>query len=121
VALFDKEEYEAQALLGCTTVFPYGEKMSQDETIQLAHVLTQPQRFRIVDLLRSRDRAYIAEIADELDIDRKVVSFHLRVLERENLLTTSLEKKEPPGGNPILVRYAKLTDKTLSVLKKCGL
>ena len=95
--------------------------MSVEEIVKLAHVLTQPVRYNIANLLRSRGKAYIKEIADELEIGRKVVAFHLRVMEREGLLETSLETKIPETGNPILVRYAKLTDKTLKVLEKCGL
>lgn len=95
--------------------------MPAEEDIRLAHVITHPRRYQIVKLLRSRKKAYIKEIADELEIDRKVVAFHLRVLEREKLLNTSLKTKVPTTGNPVLVRYAKLTNKTLEILAMCGL
>lgn len=93
--------------------------MSVEEKVRLTHVLTHPARYQIAKLLQSKGRAYIAEIAKDLGVDRKVVTFHMRIMEREGLLTTSLQKKQPPKGNPILVRYAKLTDKAVKTLENC--
>lgn len=93
--------------------------MSVEEKVRLAHVLTHPARYQIVKLLQNKGRAYIAEMADDLLLDRKLIAFHIRIMEREGLLETSLETKQPPKGNPVLVRYARLTDKAIKTLETC--
>ena len=95
--------------------------MSVGERIRLTHVLTHPKRFAIVDYVRKTGRKYIAEISAELSIDRKIVSFHLKVLEREGLINTRLERKIPPKGNPVFVRYVDITPEAIEVLESCSL
>jgi predicted ArsR family transcriptional regulator len=95
--------------------------MSMGEEIRPIHVLTHPKRYEIIELIRKEGPKYIAEISEKLGINRKIVSFHLKVLEREEMITTYLEQKEPPTGNPVLVRYAKLTKKAEETLKRCRL
>lgn len=91
------------------------------EDVRLAHIITHPVRHKIAKLLTNSQKMYIAQMSEELDVDRKVVSFHLRVMERDGLLETKLETKTPHVGNPVLVRYAWLTDKTKEILEKCHL
>ena len=95
--------------------------MSVGERIRLTHVLTHPKRFEIIDLIRKQGRKYIAEISEVLGINRKVVSFHLKVLEREGMITTNLESKIPETGNPVLVRYVELTEEAKKILESCKL
>ena len=90
------------------------------EDIRLAHILTHPVRHQISKLLQKGKR-YIAEISNELGIDRKVISFHIRIMEEEGLIRTSLERKTPPSGNPVLVRYASLTDKAKEIMERFNL
>ena len=91
------------------------------ERIRLTHVLTHPKRFAIVDLIRKKGSKYIKEISDELRINRKVVAFHLKVLEREGMIKTKLTRKDPPSGNPVFVRYVEITEDAKKVLESCSL
>jgi len=95
--------------------------MSAGEKIRLAHILTHPKRFQIIEALRGDNQLYIAEIADKIEDDRRIASFHIRVLEKAGLVTTELAQKIPKKGNPVLVRYVRLTPKTLELLKSCDL
>lgn len=95
--------------------------MSSGERIRLTHVLTHPKRYEIIQLIRSEGQKYIAEISGKLGINRKIVSFHIKVLEREGMVTTNLEQRVPPTGNPVLVRYVKLTKEAEEILTLCNL
>lgn len=91
------------------------------EAITLRYLLSQPIRFAIVDLIRKEGKKYIAEISKELGINRKVISYHLRALQRQKLITTELTTKIPAGGNPVYVRYVELTELTSDLLEKHAL
>lgn len=90
----------------------------QNENITLLHLLTHPIRYRIVKELEKGDPLYISELSDRLKVDRKVVSFHLMTLRENDLAETYLETKSPAKGNPVVVRYAKLSGKAKSILSQ---
>ena len=92
-----------------------------EQEVRLAHILTHPVRHTISKLLSENPKMYIAQISDEADVDRKVVTFHLKIMEQEGLINTKLDTKVPRLGNPVLVRYAWLTEKAQEILKKCHL
>lgn len=89
--------------------------------VEVRYLLSQPIRFGIVDLIRREGKKYIAEISKELGINRKIISYHLRALEKEKLIKTNLTTKLPATGNPVLVRYVELTELTVKILEKHSL
>ncbi len=93
----------------------------EKEDIKLRYLLSQPIRYAIVDLIRKKGKKYIAEISRELNINRKVVSYHLRALEKNGLITTDLNLKIPPLGNPAYVRYVELTKLTIAMIDRHSL
>jgi len=95
--------------------------IGNEEDIALRYLLAQPIRFAIVDLIRKKGKKYIAEISKELGINRKVISYHLRALEKQKLITTELMPKVPPLGNPVYVRYVELTELTTEMLDRHSL
>ena len=94
---------------------------SDEEDISLRYLLSQPIRYAIINLIRNTGRKYIAEISSKLGINRKVISYHLRALEKRKLITTELATKIPATGNPVYVRYVELTDLTRGMLEKHSL
>ena len=88
------------------------------EDIMLRYLISPPIRFAIVDLIRKKGKKYMAEISNELGINRKLISYHLRVLERQNLITIDLMLKILAGGRPVYVCYVELTDLTRGILEK---
>lgn len=61
-----------------------------EEKARLVAVLMEPQRIRILRLLRSGDRC-VCEIERSLDIPQNLVSHHLKVLREAGLVTASKE------------------------------
>lgn len=61
--------------------------LSSKECAERLKALADPDRLRIVQLLRGGPRN-VSEIAAELDVDLANVSHHLQVLKREELVET---------------------------------
>ena len=93
-------------------------RLSDHEKAKLRYLIVQPKRFAIVALVRKKGRKYLAEISSELSIDRKGVSYHVRRLEKEGLVTTNLERKSEGGGSPVYVRYVYPTELAEKILNK---
>ena len=91
-------------------------RKESDHDIKLVYLLSQPIRYAIVNLIRKNGKKYIAEISRELSVNRKVISYHLRALEKRNLITTKLTQTPPSIVNPAYVRYVELTDLTREML-----
>lgn len=88
-------------------------------TVEKLHVLTHRNRHKIVTAIREGqpEDNYLAKIARQTDIDPKVVKFHVRVLEREGLVETSLVPSTT-SGNPVFVRQVRLTKDAQETLEK---
>jgi len=90
-----------------------------DERMKSLHVASHPIRYRIMHELGKGKPLYINELSDKLDkTDRKIIAFHLMTLQENGLVDTYLELKNPSTGNPVAVRYAKLTEKGKGILEK---
>lgn len=87
-----------------------------EDKAKLRYLIAQPGRLAIVDLVRKKGRKYLAEIGNELGINRKVVSYHVRRLEKAGLVTTKLERTPPEVIRPVYVRYVYLTELAKDVL-----
>ncbi|MBB5852950.1 ArsR/SmtB family transcription factor [Amycolatopsis umgeniensis] len=66
---------------------------SGDELLRLLGALSNPHRLRIVAALRA-ERAYVSQLARELDISRALLQLHLRKLEAAGLVSATLELSE---------------------------
>lgn len=96
---------------------------TRDEELKLIHIASHPIRYAILRELEKGRPLYINELSDrlrekEMHVDRKIIAFHLMTLQDNGLIETYLETKEPPTGNPVVVRYSKLTPNAKEVLAK---
>lgn len=91
------------------------------ELVKEAHVLFHPLRFRIVELLAERP-THINEISRALKNEkRRLVTYHLHILEEHGLVDSRYEISEQPRLRGKAVRIYQLTgkvDKIFSTLKK---
>lgn len=78
---------------------------------QETYGLQVPSRFKIYKLLESGKKLYAAKIAEELKLDRKLVSFHLAWLERHGYVKSTFGLANPPKVSPKAVRYYESTGK----------
>lgn len=83
-----------------------------------AYALVHPTRYKIVKLLRSKEKLYIAQIAKKLELNPKVASFHLTVLANYGFVDGDYGLKNPKKGAPKAVKYYRLTNKVDQVLSK---
>lgn len=86
-----------------------------------AHVLLHPIRFRIVELLAEKPM-HINAISKALEEEKKrLVSYHLHILEEHGLVSSKYEISELPKSKGKALKIFWLTDKVdvvLSGLKK---
>jgi len=73
------------------------------------YVAMQPARKRIL-LSLFESESYASKLADELDINPKVVQFHLDILLKYGLVAGKFDLESPSDGKPVAVRRFKLTD-----------
>lgn len=95
--------------------------MDREEKIALAHILTHPVRYRIAEKLETDKQLFITQLAKEFGLDRKVVAFHVRILEKNKLVATDLEMDRSPRGNPVVIRNVKLTELGRQIMSQCKL
>jgi len=93
------------------------------DDVTLTHVLTHPIRYAIAKELAKGRPLYIQQLTQKVSktigkVDRKIISFHLMKLEENGLIDSDLDVKKPPTGNPVVVRYSKLTPKASELLSK---
>lgn len=92
----------------------------KEKYIKLAHVMTHPLRYRIIQTLKETKKPlYIAQISKDLGLNRKLVSFHLSTLLKNGLVENKYRlKREAAGGRdekPMMVNYYKLTEKAKKI------
>lgn len=93
--------------------------LERSEKIALTHVVTHPVRYGISEELLKDNRLFINELSKRLNLDRKTVAFHLMTMEKYGLVKTYLETKTPKKRNPVVVRYAELTDLGKEIMNRC--
>ena len=93
----------------------------EDKLVKDAHVLLHPIRFRIVELLAEKPM-HINAISKALEEKKKrLVSYHLHILEEHGLVSSRYEISEQPKSKGKALKIYWLTDKVdevLSELKK---
>ena len=75
-------------------------------------IMLHPVRWKILDTLCSKGGAmYIEEIADTIEEDRRLVSFHLGVLQERGFLVSEFKIVQKPASKGKAGRFFKLTPK----------
>lgn len=90
-------------------------KQLEDQLILKAHVLVHPIRFRIVELLRENPM-HINSISKALGEERRLVSYHLQILETYGFLSSKYEISEQEKSKGKAIRKFWITDKVDEVL-----
>lgn len=95
--------------------------MNKNSDIQLIHVAAQSTRLQILNLLLSSKtrKMFPTQIERNLEIQRRVISFHLNALEEVGLVKSKFGlSEEDKGKRPQAVRYYSITDKGKEILRK---
>jgi DNA-binding transcriptional ArsR family regulator len=88
----------------------------EDKLIREAHVLLHPIRFRIVELLAEKPM-HIKSISKALEgKKKKLVSYHLDILEEYGFVTSEYEISEQPQSKGKALKKYCVTDKVNEVL-----
>jgi predicted transcriptional regulator len=90
-------------------------KQLEGQLIMDAHVLVHPIRFRIVELLRENPM-HINSISKALGEERRLVSYHLQILETYGFLSSKYEISEQEKSKGKAIRKFWITDKVDEVL-----
>jgi len=83
-----------------------------------AYVLSHPVRTAIIEILKKKQKAYIAQIAKELGLSERLVAFHLSILSTAGFVVSEYGLSNPQATPPRAVRYYHLTSKVDKVLKQ---
>lgn len=93
----------------------------KEKLVKFAHVMMHPLRYQIVRKLKGAKKPlYIAQIAKDLGVNRKLISFHLSTLLQNGLVEgeyrLSRELASGKSGKPVVVNYYKLTKKAERII-----
>ena len=89
-------------------------KKPKGDFLDDVYTLLHPMRFRIVELL-SEKPMHIAEISKALGMERRLASYHLKVLEDSGFLTSKYEISEEKKSKGKALRKYTVTDKVANV------
>lgn len=84
------------------------------DSIKDGIIMLHPVRWKILDLLHSKGvgaEMYIEEIANSIEEDRRLVSFHLGVLQERGFLVSDFKIVQKPTSKGKAGRFFKLTPK----------
>jgi len=91
---------------------------SKVRTSSGAYVLSHPVRRAVIEVLQRKDRAYIAQIANELGLSARLVTFHLSILSTSGFVESEYGLSNPRETPPRAVRYYQVTPKVDKVLNE---
>lgn len=92
--------------------------MKMDDTlVKEAHVLVHPIRFRIVELLTKRPM-HVSEISKTLGQERRLIYYHLDMLEEYGFVHSRHEISEHPKSKGKALRIYWSTDKVKDVIRE---
>ena len=74
-------------------------------------IMLHPIRLKILRTLEEKGEMYIDEIAKEVDTDRRLVSFHLGVLQNYGFLESVFKVVQEPHSKGKAGRFFKITTK----------
>jgi DNA-binding transcriptional ArsR family regulator len=86
-----------------------------DELLNDAHILLHPLRYRIMEQL-SDEEIHINALSDRLDEERRLVSYHLLILEEHGFLESGYEISEYPKSKGKVIKRYKPTEKLKKVI-----
>jgi DNA-binding MarR family transcriptional regulator len=84
--------------------------------IERIHVAAQSTRLWILNSLTRKDKMYASNLSRELNIERKIISFHLNALEKAELVKSEFGLSD--DYRPAAVKYYQLTPKGREILEK---
>lgn len=91
------------------------EKIS--EMYETVYVATHPTRFNILVRLES-GKVYPSKLEEMINVDRKIISFHLSKLEKAGLVASEYGLMTTSKIRPMAVRYYSLTTEGEIMVKK---
>jgi len=91
--------------------------MKIEDDFKDVHVLLHPMRFRIVELLAEKPM-HINEISNALRKERRLISYHLLVLEEHGFLSSKYELSEQPNSKGKAIRKYSVTGKVEEVFSE---
>ena len=89
----------------------------KDSLVTDAHVLLHPIRFRIVELLPEKP-LHINKISIAMGVERRLVTYHLEMLEESGFLTSKYEISEEKKSKGKALRIYTVTDKVAKVISE---
>jgi predicted transcriptional regulator len=81
-----------------------------------AYVLLQPTRLRIVELLTEKPM-HINELSRSMGDERRILTFHLRLLEEHGFLSSKYEISELPKSKGKTLRIYRVTEKATKMIE----
>jgi predicted ArsR family transcriptional regulator len=95
-------------------------EMLKKEDLPAIHELFHPTRITVYNMLKgSEDGLYAGEIAQKLDLDRKLVAFHLAELEKLGFVKSEFRVMTPnSGAPPKAARYYETTGRAEDLVKR---
>ena len=91
--------------------------MKIEDDFKDAFVLLHPMRFRIVELLAEKPM-HINELSNALRKERRLISYHLLVLEEHGFLSSKYELSEQPNSKGKAIRKYSVTGKVEEVFSE---
>ncbi|MBE0516820.1 MAG: winged helix-turn-helix transcriptional regulator [Methanophagales archaeon] len=91
-----------------------------DKTLQEAHILLHPIRYRIVELLAEKPM-HINEISRVMGDERRFVTYHLRLLEECGFLSSKYKispEKKSKGKSLKIYKTTERVEQTISKLRE---
>jgi DNA-binding transcriptional ArsR family regulator len=81
-------------------------------------IMLHPVRLKILSILEQKGEMYIEEIAKNVNFDRRLVSFHLSVLQNDGFLESSFRVVQEPHSKGKAGRFFRLTTKYVETKSK---
>ncbi|HJR85236.1 MAG TPA: transcriptional regulator [Nitrososphaeraceae archaeon] len=92
-------------------------KEKTNDAYEIVYVATHPTRSNILTQLESQ-KMYASKLEDKINVDRKIISFHLSKLEKAGLVASEYGLMTSSKTRPMAVRYYSLTTEGEKMVKK---
>lgn len=96
--------------------------MESLKSAKLRYIMMHPIRHEIVKLIKKQGKSYASQLAKELNLDRKLVSYHLLTLMQHKIIVGDYAVRGGPPtdeeGRPIIVKYYELTEEAKKILSE---
>jgi DNA-binding transcriptional ArsR family regulator len=93
------------------------DKVKINDVYETIYIATHPIRLNILIRLES-EKVYASNLEAMMNVDRKVISFHLSRLEKAGLVTSEYGLRTSSKTRPMAVRYYSLTTEGMKLVKK---